>query len=330
MKQRHDSGGSASTWARKGLLLLGVAGTSGLIAVCAVSLTARWFWVGEAIVSFLWLWFLLSIPLVILLGALRAWPLLIVAGLCFCWLGFEVVPYAPWRSLPGRADAVQPVLRVASVNLRVKHTKLPEKIRSVLAMKADVILLQEVNEASAEALKPLIGEYPHFHLFPQANPFGAGMLSKFPLDDVEHKIFNGGTAMSAKVRALGQELSLFNPHPYPPGAPVRTALRNEQLVAMRRYADGLPRPLVVAGDLNASVWSPHFKDFVRGLNLVDPRRGRGLLNTFPASSRFGPLTPIDHVLVSPELEVIGLSLHPIVDSDHVGLIAEISALPQPE
>jgi endonuclease/exonuclease/phosphatase (EEP) superfamily protein YafD len=86
-----------------------------------------------------------------------------------------------------------------------------------------------------------------------------------------------------------------------------------------------PRPLVVMGDLNASLWSPTYREMLRRSGLQDARRGFGPLHT---QSRFGFHfllgIPIDHCLVSDRIEVRLLRTGPALGSDHLALIVDIA------
>ncbi|HUG19157.1 MAG TPA: endonuclease/exonuclease/phosphatase family protein, partial [Planctomycetaceae bacterium] len=83
-------------------------------------------------------------------------------------------------------------------------------------------------------------------------------------------------------------------------------------------------PVIVAGDLNVSPWSPYFSKLTASGRLRDLRKGRGLINTWPAHN-FCTRTPIDHVLPSSEVAVHSLETLPeACGSDHFGLLFRFS------
>ena len=80
--------------------------------------------------------------------------------------------------------------------------------------------------------------------------------------------------------------------------------------------------MIVAGDFNATPWSPHFRDLLATTGLRDAGSGRGWLPTWP--TWLGPAgIPIDHVLVKGPVTVAGLSLGPDVGSDYRPLVADL-------
>mgnify|MGYP002718390380 CR=1 FL=1 len=88
-----------------------------------------------------------------------------------------------------------------------------------------------------------------------------------------------------------------------------------------------PGPRIVAGDFNASPWSPFMRDFIRvtglrdasGGGLREPTRQPMLLS--PYLSWLG--APVDHLLVSPDVAVRSFSIGRHVESDHLPIIADL-------
>ena len=83
------------------------------------------------------------------------------------------------------------------------------------------------------------------------------------------------------------------------------------------------RPMIVAGDLNLTPWSPFFREFVDRSGLRDSRRGFGVQATWP--SRLGMAgIPMDHVLVSQDGSVIDRRVGPSFGSDHRPVIVDLA------
>ena len=84
-----------------------------------------------------------------------------------------------------------------------------------------------------------------------------------------------------------------------------------------------PDVVLVLGDLNMTFRSSLFQWFLRESGLRDSRRGFGWQATWPVAV---PLlaTPIDHGLVSHEINVLNRELGPNVGSDHFPVILEFS------
>ncbi|NEP46367.1 MAG: hypothetical protein F6K35_47090 [Okeania sp. SIO2H7] len=84
-------------------------------------------------------------------------------------------------------------------------------------------------------------------------------------------------------------------------------------------------PIIVAGDLNVTPWSPHYRDLMMRSGLKDARRGFGLL---PSQSSFMPQVPIfaipiDHSFVSNDVQVVDIYVGPNVGSDHLPITTDM-------
>ena len=82
--------------------------------------------------------------------------------------------------------------------------------------------------------------------------------------------------------------------------------------AAKSFTDDTARMAV--GDLNCTPWSPHFDKFLQTARLRDSALGRGVSPTWFPIPLLG--LPIDHFLVSKEIEVVNRVVGPNVGSDH--------------
>jgi endonuclease/exonuclease/phosphatase (EEP) superfamily protein YafD len=105
-------------------------------------------------------------------------------------------------------------------------------------------------------------------------------------------------------------------------SPSAAAARNEHLSALAKFVRREKAPVVVAGDLNVTSWSPFFRDLLRDGNVRDSREGRGVQPSWV--SRI-PLTdlPLDHILISPGIVVASRMVGPHLGSDHRPVIADL-------
>lgn len=127
----------------------------------------------------------------------------------------------------------------------------------------------------------------------------------------------------------GQTTRLHALHPKPP-EPLRnqdSTPRDAELVLVaKEIAAAAPAPSVVCGDLNDVAWSDTTRIFLRVSGLLDPRVGRGLLNTYNAGNpifRF----PLDHVFHSNHFKLFRLRRLPKVGSDHFPVLIELNLEP---
>ncbi|HEY9295793.1 MAG TPA: endonuclease/exonuclease/phosphatase family protein, partial [Phormidium sp.] len=99
--------------------------------------------------------------------------------------------------------------------------------------------------------------------------------------------------------------------------------RNMQLAAMADYLEKVNNPVVVMGDFNVTMWSPFYQRFIEKTKLKNARSGFGVQPTWPS---FMPLLaiPIDHCLVSPNIQVIKTRTGRNVGSDHLPIITDLA------
>jgi hypothetical protein len=104
--------------------------------------------------------------------------------------------------------------------------------------------------------------------------------------------------------------------------------RDAEVVVLGREIDEQTehRPTLIAGDFNDVAWSHTTDLFIKLSGLLDPRKGRGLFNTFHADYplfRF----PLDHVFHSNDFRLVALEVLGYVGSDHFPVLPELSHEP---
>ena len=170
----------------------------------------------------------------------------------------------------------------------------------------------------------------------QAGPDGSVVFSRYPLTDVSRISDGGGSrVVTAHTPQLG-DVDLVALHPSPPYQKGAWIADYERIIAylLERYGESASlatRPVVVAGDLNATldhapirrIGALGFTDAVDQLNL-------GFQPTWPAAGSmrlFGipvpPFAQIDHILASPALVATGLTRFHSDGTDHLGLYVEL-------
>ncbi|MFH0909254.1 MAG: endonuclease/exonuclease/phosphatase family protein [bacterium] len=155
--------------------------------------------------------------------------------------------------------------------------------------------------------------------------FGLALMSREPWIDLRMEHFGDAGVPSVAVDYVrcDRRFTILGTHPVPPPTPEGFRLRNQQLDAVADHVSGLTHTVMVAGDLNVTPWSYWFRRFVVRSRLNDTAPGYGVHPTW-----FGPsflfAIPIDHVLVSGDLVVIGRRISRDVGSDHRALIVDLT------
>jgi endonuclease/exonuclease/phosphatase (EEP) superfamily protein YafD len=269
----------------------------------------------------------------------RWYDWLFLAGLGFVvfrqlWMIFPYTPVArqavKWSKKPPGDDS----LRLLISNVLMENTCYDTWLRVAREADPDMIVAVEINESWDTALRPLADDYPHCVRRAQDNYYGMVLYSRLPLEDARVRFLVQDDVPSIHVTIVlrdGQRVCLHALHPRPP-EPMNdqdSAPRDAELVLMGKEIDKHQRgePTIVCGDLNDVAWSYTTQLFLRLSKLLDPRKGRGMYNSFNANSRLFRF-PLDHVFHSDEFKLIGLRVLDHVGSDHFPVLIELSCQPE--
>lgn len=261
------------------------------------------------------------------------WAFLGAVGACVAWQGYRISPYMPWMPTAvasAKRDDGTDTLRLIATNVQQENTQYELWRQVISEADPDIILALEVDESWAQQIDQLREDYPYEVRHPQDNYFGMMLLSRLKLIDPAIR-----TIIQEDVPSLhtgvemgsGRRIYVHGVHPRPP-EPLRgqdADARNAEVVIIGQEIDEQEdeRPTVVIGDFNDVAWSHTTELFEQLSGLLDPRRGRGLFNTFHAERplfRF----PLDHVFHSNDFKLVDLRLLAYVGSDHFPVCIELS------
>jgi len=251
-------------------------------------------------------------------------PALLFTG--FAFLNFAVVVPHCWFG-PVAAKSTGQTLRVMLINVRTENQRYDLVKACILGNNPDVVVLEEVDERWLEQLAGLQDNYPHSCSEPREDNFGILLLSKLPLENPEIVYLGDAEvpSVTAMIKFRDKAVALLGTHPLPPSSRENTTLRNEQLAAIPKFLNGQKGSVVLLGDLNTTPWSHSFKRLLRESGLADSSRGFGLQPSWPANLFFLRI-PIDHCLVSPDLQVVNRWIASDIGSDHFPLVVEIATV----
>jgi endonuclease/exonuclease/phosphatase (EEP) superfamily protein YafD len=240
-----------------------------------------------------------------------------------------------WRYLPGAPREVRqadvPAGASASVALLTTNVLQTNRaadrlLRIIVEADPDVVLAVETDEWWCSQLTAALGShYPHVVQYPLSNGYGLALLSRLELADtkvrfvVDEAIPSIRTGLKLRTGAI---IDLYCMHPRPPSPQQDSTERDLELVLVGREIKKRGRPAILLGDLNDVAWSPSTMQFTRAGGLLDPRRGRGFYNTYPA--RLPALRyPLDYIFNTPHFDVARMRVLPRFGSDHLPLIAAL-------
>jgi endonuclease/exonuclease/phosphatase (EEP) superfamily protein YafD len=257
---------------------------------------------------------------VLALLALRQGRWVLLPLLCLLVPGWHLTPYYVARN---HATPLAQPLRVVSFNVLSKNTHYADTVRWVQAADPDVAFFPEVTHAWQVGLAPLQARMPHCIVRAQADNFGFALFSKYPI--VEQSLVPCavlGVAMVQVTLAIdGRRLCFVGVHP---ASPLSSLYSHGRDVALKELADRVrngPRPVIVAGDFNASPWS-HAMTPLFEAGLHDSMLGRGFSATWRRRIPICAI-PIDHILLGGQISTQVRWTGPDLGSDHRPVAADL-------
>lgn len=260
-----------------------------------------------------------------ILIAPRFWPswLLLIPA---CWSALQLAPEFAKR--PVRAESGSPALRVMSFNLLASNIQFVNVAEEIQRHDPDVLVALEFSQNWERMLAPLSRAYPHAIREARWHGFGIAIFSKYPLHD--SRVLQAAPLSSdlpilvTAVETPRGKVHLMAVHFVSPTGSRRLALRNRQFEFVRKQLEAIPEPRLVAGDLNCTPWSPTMQRFLELSRLRDSRSGFGIQASWRPAGMALLAIPIDHVLVSPQVQIHNRFLGRSSGSDHRPVIADVS------
>ncbi|MGH2582990.1 MAG: endonuclease/exonuclease/phosphatase family protein [Anaerolineales bacterium] len=257
---------------------------------------------------------------------------------------------ATWGPLfsPRDGAAEGDILRVMSFNVLGRKGDPNQVIASIQAEDADVLLLQEVTPDFAALMTiALEDEYPHQVIDARERASGMAIFSRFPLQSMD-VVLDGRWRGDPQVVSLdwnGQLVTLVNFHTLSTGAIWPRWVyytfnqREEDVNHLVDFAreEIQHRPLIAAGDLNATRLNDAYKAIDEVLDDAWWEAGWGLGHTFPGQMEPDDwfthisifiiphwLVRIDHIFYSHHWQATQTRLADFNGgSDHRGVITEL-------
>jgi endonuclease/exonuclease/phosphatase (EEP) superfamily protein YafD len=259
-----------------------------------------------------------------------------------------VVAYAAWLRSPVRALVLAPValcllvpeyvrtggdthgrstLRVATANLLAGNEHEAQRtIASLRALDADILALVEFTPRWRAALRAAFSreDYPYRIEVVREDPFGIAVWSRLePTGPHETRPLHQATPqLRVPLTHEGREFSFYALHPgkpFPRWSWTRAVVDRSMLLEW--FASHGDEPAILAGDFNATPWSPWMRELARRGFENTGRAASGRLVSWPMLGRarfFAPLLgiQIDHVLVTEDFAVSSCGVGPATGADH--------------
>ena len=288
----------------------------------AGSLGRRWW--GFDLASHFRTQYLVGLALVaVLLLVFGRW---VSALLCIPFLAINLAAVGPFLWQTVHAEVRRPGMRLLSANVLKKNTAYGRLLAQIQTLRPDFVALCEPNQAWINGLAALEPDYPYRYFSVREDNYGLALYSRLPFAAVEARRFGPKDVPSvvAQVQTEQGPLTLVVTHPPPPKSRRMAEQRNLALADLAEYTAGRDHATILCGDLNISPWSPFFEGLLRRGRLSNSAVGYGLQTSWPADYRFFLRIPIDHCLVSPQVQTLNRFTGRPFGSDHFPVILDFA------
>jgi endonuclease/exonuclease/phosphatase (EEP) superfamily protein YafD len=296
-----------------------------LLATGSAALASAW-WVFELFVHFRVQYVVAGIVLTIALWLFGRKRFAVLAALLAAINAAAVLPLLFTSAQAGTASTGG-ALHVVALNVYGHNRSYDRVFDYVKAEHPDVLVLLEITPEWGREIERIRGDYAFSWIRPTGLRSGIAVLTREQPIAVR-EIDLGATAEPALLVSMHREgeppLAVLGAHLYWPLGPHVSEVRNRQLVALARLAAAHQGPLLIAGDLNVTSFSPHFTALLREGNLRSC--GDGIEPTWPARMPF-LFIQIDHCLVTREVTVEDFRGGAYVGSDHYPVSMRVRAAP---
>ncbi|QDT11145.1 endonuclease/exonuclease/phosphatase family protein [Planctomycetes bacterium K23_9] len=266
-----------------------------------------------------------------------AWAIGLLTLAVLLWHSFRILPFT--RLMRPQAESTlasrasdDAGLRILVSNLELENDSCQEWSECVRTADPDVVIALEPGKRWVEKTRSLQKHFPYRVIYDQENWYGMMLLSRRPIEEhhIHFLVQDDVPSIDATLRMKnGRTVRIVGVHPRPP-EPVRgndSTPRDAELSLWGRKLKDESGPVVIGGDLNDVAWSQTTRLFLRTSGLLDPRRGRGLFNTFHAE-RWWMRFPLDHVFHSSHFTVVGIQRLPSIGSDHFPILIDLQLEPE--
>lgn len=221
----------------------------------------------------------------------------------------------------------QNTLTILTANVLTPNRKAKKLLALVAQHQPDVLVTLESDAWWQTQLSEIEVDYPYRICCPLDNLYGMHVYAKYPLTDstieflVEPDIPSIHTLLKLPS---GQDIRMHFLHPAPPSPTENEASteRDVELIMVAKSVADASIPVIVTGDLNDVAWSATTRLFRKVSQLLDPRVGRGMFNTFHADHWY-LRWPLDHLFHSAHFKVYSLERLPHIGSDHFPLLTTL-------
>ncbi len=247
-----------------------------LFALILGQVLGQWWWFAELFSHFV-PWYAIIFVLATIWA--QSWRKRLIWGLCA--LGLMIWLWLPWQIAVSKINQYN----LLWYNVNLDNPNPEAETTQILQAQPDVLALAEIdlNDARWQDLQT---HYPHGCIHQEDSPFALAVWAREPLRDCRVNFVDGVAWIRAE---LADNTAIYALHPPPPISGNLASIQKKYLIELAKQIQNESEKVVVVGDLNATPFSPVFRQFVSDANVVSQ-----MPNYMPTWRLFG--LHIDHVL----------------------------------
>jgi len=247
----------------------------------------------------------------------RMWKSTIIIALILSINLATISPYLESKS----PDLTQtPNISILASNFLYKNTEFGEFSELIDKEDPDIFIIHEASTLWQKDPKSQYQDYPYQEGTEERGIHGIFLASKIPGTYREIPL---GSHTGLEFQPETYDFKILAVHPEAPITAAYAEERNAQFADITTYTQNSSTPVIIIGDFNCTPFSPHFQDLLATTLLRDARLGFGFIPTWHAHNPLFRI-PIDHALVSPEIDVLDFRTTQKITSDHWPILAKIS------
>ncbi|MGK0480667.1 MAG: endonuclease/exonuclease/phosphatase (EEP) superfamily protein YafD [Planctomycetota bacterium] len=218
-------------------------------------------------------------------------------------------------------------LRVLALNVLSENHDYQRVSDWIISEDADVLVLQETHRLWVDQMEASLGDYTRLETATvREDNFGLSIYVRRTVEVGPIEVLQDPASVpwiDVELTHGGRAFHLVAIHTVPPLGQKAARDRRTHLEAMADRVEATEGPVVVAGDLNATIWSKDLARVLDGGRLRPSSLGFLPRGSWPSSLWFTGMILIDHFLVTSSVTVKEHRIGIDVGSDHRGIVADL-------
>jgi len=212
-----------------------------------------------------------------------------------------------------------------TINALYNNRRIELINQEIIASNPEVVALIEASDELMEKIEDLRDEYPYVVYSKFVDGFSIALVSKLPIIHTETHFLGPRKipAIRADLKIANKTFTVFTAHTHTPISQKNYKKRNAELQEIIDITSKITGPKIILGDLNISPWSKHFHHFLTETGMKNSMKGHGITPTWLSKLPFLSI-PIDHILVSQEINVREHTVGNYIGSDHFPVVAVVN------